>query len=382
MALIGLICNDEEDRQKLSLLAGETGHLVHSAARLRDAVEMLQQQRPRLMLVVDGPDQDASVAVREMLRASPLLPVVVALKDRDAARAVALMKTGAAEVVPAPWTRENIQACVSKSLRFQGTVFAVLKPPRLRKGPIYLVAVLGFFAVAFGYQTVKRERAQRVQEELSRRSHWDLPYRHPAAMVFNENELWVADWFTQSVYAHDAATLEVKRVAHFPAETPVALALAGDTVWSATAAGFIARHLKDPKLTIVERVSAGPTLGLAFDGLYLWSIDQSRKVLTKRIPDAKLTATASYAYPGLRPSAIAYDGKTLWSLDSGNRELIMHNLERPDEAMGRVALTEYRDGLYRPVALGYDGKTFWTIGERQPRDAGPARLFRHQPPKL
>jgi len=36
------------------------------------------------------------------------MPVVVALKSRDANRAVASMRVGAAEVVAPPWTRENL----------------------------------------------------------------------------------------------------------------------------------------------------------------------------------------------------------------------------------------------------------------------------------
>jgi len=75
--------------------------------------------------------------------------------------------------------------------------------------------------------------------------------------------------------------------------------------------------------------------------------------------------------------ALAFDGKTLWSLDSANRELVRHNLERPDEATGRVSLPEYRGGEFKPMGLAWDGTRFWTIAERVPKGSGPARLFKH-----
>lgn len=378
MAVIGLICSDAEDRRRLSLIAGETGHQVHGAGRLHEAVEILQELRPKLMLVVDSRDHDASVVVREVLRAAPLMPVVVALKERDSSRAVSLMRAGAAEVVAPPWTRESVKACVSKSLRFQGTSLSLTKAPRPRNGPIFAAAALIFFAAAFGHKAVERAKRQKAEALAAAAvSHWDLPYSHPAAMTFADGRLWVADWFSQSVYVHDPATIAVRRVAHFPAEMPVALAVGGDMVWSATAGGAVVRRMKDAALTAVERVSAPRTIGLAYDGLYLWTVESG--ALRKRLVDPALSIVASFKYPGLRPAGLVWDGRALWSLDAGNRELLRHDLDRPDLVLERVPLPEYADGRYKPVAAGFDGTRFWTVGERLPAGAGPARLFRHAP---
>jgi DNA-binding response OmpR family regulator len=378
MAIIGLVCSDEADRRRLTLIAGESGHLIHAAARLQDAVEILRERRPRLMLVVDSPGHDAAVIVREMLRAAPLMPIVVALTDRDATRAVALMRTGAAEVVPPPWTRESLQACLSKSLRFQGTSIALTRRPRRRAAPLYLAAVMIFLGVCFGYNSHQHAKQAQSLAALALRRHWDLPYRHPSSMVFADGKLWVSDWFSQSVYVHDPRTIGVARVIHFPDETPMAFTVAGDSAWSSNAAGQIVRHIKDLKLTPVGRAAAARVLGLASDGLYLWTLELADKpVIRKRLPDAALTTIATYRYPGAKPAALAWDGHDLWSLDAGNRELVRHNLERPDEATERISLPEYKDGAFRPVALGFDGEFFWTIGERLPKDSGPARLFKH-----
>ncbi len=378
MATIGLVCGNEQDRERLALMAGEAGHLVHGAGRLPEVVEILRENRPKLMLVVDSPQQDAETLVREILRVSPLIPVVVALKDRDASRAVRLMRTGASEVVAPPWTREALQSCVAKALRLPGTVFSVTRVPRPPTAQAYFFTVLLFFCAAFGWMTLQRQAKLR-QETLERRDYWDLPYKHPAGMAFDAGRLWIADWFTQSAYSHDPATMEMRRIVHFTDEVPVALAFGADAVWTAAASGRIDRRMKDARWTSVQHYAdAAPnTLGMAFDGLYLWTCDSRRHQIHKHLLDADLTTVASYRYPGLVPAALVFDGKDLWSLDAVNRELIRHNIERPDEALERIALPEYKDGRYRPAGLAWDGERFWSVGEAIPKDSGPARVFRH-----
>jgi DNA-binding response OmpR family regulator len=379
MAAIGLLCPDQADRERLALLAGEAGHMVRGAGALLEAVEILREDRPRLMLVVDGGGQDAATAVREMLRVAPLLPIVVALKERDADRAVALMRLGAAEVVAPPWTKEGLSACLAKSLRYQGTAFSVAPvAPLKRSAAVYGMVVLLFFGAALGTSSLRR-REELSRQAQEKRLFWDLPYRHPAGMAFDGSDLWVADWFTQSLYAHARQDAAIRRLVHFTSETPIAVAFAGDGAWSVTASGTIVRHMKDAKLSVVERYRdvAPQTVGLAFDGLYLWTSDVKQRRLRKRLLDSTLSVVASYEYPGVEPTALVYDGKNLWSLDGVNRELLRHNLERPEEVTARLPLPEYQGGEYKPVGLAWDGEHFWTVGERLPRGSGPARLFQH-----
>lgn len=376
MATIGLIASDPSDAQSLSLLAGEAGYLVCGASRLHEAVEILRERRPKAMLVVDEGGADAETLVREVLRVSPLLPVVVALKKRDATRAVALMRIGAAEVIAPPWTRENVRAVLAKTLRYQGTAFSVVRAAPRRSPHFYFFAVLAFFAAALGVASARR--AQRLAAEAAAKpSSWELPYKNPAALAFDSGRLWIADWFAQSLYLHSPRTLAVERVIHYTAETPVSLSFAADAAWTAVASGQIVRHMKDAKLTPVQRYKSPGTIAVAFDGLYLWTIERGDKRVRKRLVDAELSVAGAYRYPGLLPAALTWDGRALWSLDAGNRELIRHNLERPDEALERISLAEYADGKYRPVGLAWDGARFWTVGERIPKDSGPARVFAH-----
>jgi len=328
---------------------------------------------------VDSPAQDAETLVREILRLTPLTPVVVALTDRSASRAVRLMRTGASEVVAPPWTREALQAGLAKAMRLPGTTYTLVRrPPRRPSAVYYFLAVGIFLAASFGVMAARREEAMRA-EAAARKDYWDLPAQHPAGMAFEGGRLWLADWYTQSLYVHDPASMFLKRIVHFTDETPVALAFGQDAVWTASSAGVISRRMKDAPLTAMQTYSGltDHTLGMAFDGLYLWTCDKRTGKIYKHLVDSDLTTVASYKYPGVAPVALAFDGKTLLSLDAVNRQLVKHNLERPDEAIERISLTEYQDGRHRPVGLAWDGERFWSVGETIPKDTGPARVYRH-----
>jgi CheY-like chemotaxis protein len=381
VAILGVIGSSHEDREALRLLAGEAGHLAHSAPGLPETVELIRERRPRAIVLADEGGADAEKAVREILRMAPLMPVVVAQERRDASRAVALLRAGASEVVAAPWTKEDFAACLSKALRGQGPSLSLRAGPAARWGaPFYLFAVALFFAASFGALSVRRA-AERREAEARKRTHWDMPYQHPSGLAFDGKRLWAIEWYSQSFFAHRREDGSVESVLHFPVDAPLAVSFAADSVWSVDAQGGVYRRMRDEKLTILQRYAgAAPSSdGVVFDGLYLWTCDAHQRIIRKHLVDDKLTVLATYPYAGGRPAALVYDGTALWSLDSANREILRHNLERPEEVTRRVSLGEYADGAYVPVGLTWDGTRFWTLGQRVPAEAGPARLFAHPP---
>jgi hypothetical protein len=379
MAAIGLLAAETGDREELGTLLGELGHSAEGAGRLDEALEFARERRPRAFVVVDGGGADAEVLVRELARAFPLLAVVVALKTRDASRAVALMRAGAAEVVAPPWTREDLRACVSKSLRWQGTTLSPVRlAPRRRSAIWYALAVGAFLAAALGAASLKRARELRAAA-AARTDRWMLPVSHPAGLAFDGRDLWVIDWFSQSLYETSRADAGVLAVRYLPDETPVAAAFAADAVWTASADGTIVRRMRDAKLTPLQSYprAAPSSAGLAFDGLYLWTLDARRRTLTKRLLDGALTPVATYRAAGLKPVALVWDGRALWTLDAGDRALRRLDVQKPEFVVEQLALPEYGDGAYAPTGLAWDGERFWTVGER--RDGkGAARLTRHR----
>lgn len=376
MSVIALFARDAETREELRLAVEERGHSTLRAGELKDLVELVGRERPAAVLAAVEGKEDPEGILAELRRAAPLIPVVVALKPRSAVRAVELLRLGAFEVVGAPWTPENLAAALSKALRAQGTEFQVLPPPVVTRSPVLrFAAVLAVLLFAAGYLAYRTPPPPPAPEP----TEWALPYNHPAGLAFRDKQLWVSDWFSQTVYRHDARTLEVAGTRHFPNEIPGAMAFAADSLWVASAPRSIVKHMLDDKLDVLGRFddAAPQTVGMAYDGLYLWTCDAKDNRLHKRVFDSQLSIAASYRYPGARPVALAYDGHSLWSLDGGNRELLEHDIADPQRILRRVVLPEYRRGGWKPTGLAFDGKRFWTAAERLPKGDEPGRVFVH-----
>ncbi|UPT74909.1 MAG: response regulator [Elusimicrobiota bacterium] len=384
MSAIGLLAKENEDREHLATMLGELGHRVEGAARLEEALETARERRPRAFLLVDGPACDAETMTRELLRAFPLLPVVVALKTRDARRAVELMRAGAAEVVAPPWTPEDLKACVAKGLRFQGTSISISGAAPLSRSPVWFaLAAAVFLAAGLGVAS-KRRVDEAARAAAARVDQWQLPVRHPAGLAFDGKAVWLVEWFTQSFYALDTGDPSIKIVRHLTAETPVAAAFTGEAVWTVSADGGVTRRMRDERLTPLARYprAAPSSAGLAFDGLYLWTLDARAKVLRKHLVDRELSVLAVYKWRGTKPAGIVFDGKTLWTLDAGDRRLLRHSLERPEDPIDSLPLPEYAAGDRVPSGLAWDGTRFWTVAASRD-ERSPATLIRHaeEPPR-
>jgi hypothetical protein len=249
--------------------------------------------------------------------------------------------------------------------------------PRKRSA-IWYALLVGVF-IAAGLGVASRKRAEKLKAiALAHVDQWALTVFHPAGLAFDGKDVWVIDWFTQSLYAHSREDAHIVAVRHLTSETPVAAAYAADAVWTISADGTIVRRMRDDKLTPLQSYpkTAFSAAGLAFDGLYLWTLDAQHKKLTKSLLDDRLSPLASWSLPGLKPVALIWDGQSLWTLDAGDRVLRRHDLEKPEFILAVVPLPEYGDGVYTPTGLAWDGEHFWTVAEK--RDGkGPARLIRH-----
>lgn len=385
MAVIGVLAGDEQARRDLRLAIEELGYRAAPAADLKRALELVRSEHPRLILVAQAPaERTAESLLAELEREAPLLPVVVALSARKAARALELLRSGALEVVPPPWTAESLAAVLKKALRVKGTALEAFRPPERARGALYYFAAAAMVALlAFGFSALShRRRLARAAAEVVPPSSWELPYAHPAGLAFDGRELWVSDWYQEAVYRHDAKDLRVRRAVPLPRETPGAVALAGDALFVAAIPRGFVKHQLDERLRTLGRYddAAPQTVGMAYDGLYLWTCDTARKRLYKRILDSELSVVESFDYPGSRPAALAFDGTALWSLDAGNKELLRHELDRPEGVSDRVPLPEYRSGEWEPTGLAWSGEAFWSVAQRARGARGTGRLFLHRLP--
>ncbi|MDP3541598.1 MAG: hypothetical protein Q8T11_03930 [Elusimicrobiota bacterium] len=373
------MAKEAADRELLGLMLGELGYSAEGSARLEEALESARERRTRAFLLVDGGGADAESLTRELIRAFPLMPIVVALKTRDASRAVALMRVGAIEVVAPPWTPEELKASVSKGLRFQGTALTVASAAPLSRSPVWYALAVGLFlAAGLGVASLKRADANRAAA-AARVDRWELPVRHPAGLAFDGKSLWLVEWFTQSFYSLSPEDTAIQVVRHLTAETPVAAAFTTEAMWTVSADGTVIRRMRDDKMTPLTRYpkAAPNSAGLAFDGLYLWTLDARAKVLRKHLVDRELSVLSTHKWTGVKAAGLVFDGRTLWSLDAAERRLNRHHLARPEDVIEGVPLPEYAEGGFLPAGVAWDGARFWTVGSAAD-GKGPARLVRHK----
>ena len=283
MAALLILCADSEDRRLLALIAGECGHLAHEAGRLEHAVELLRERRPRALLLVDGPGEDASKNLRELLRLAPLLPAVVALKRRDAGKAVALMREGLPRWSPTPDPR-GIGGRPFQSLRASGTSLSVVREraPRPRSAPL----------VSFFRGPVLRRRVLLCglakaggapPQGPDRRQSWDLPYQHPAALAFDGPTCWSRigsprpfTFMTPRLRRRGRASgINGPQSGRVSRGASDCLGDGQGRGLTSTAQGSVARRMRDGKWTVLGRYPAGSSrpVGIGFDGLYLWTVD-------------------------------------------------------------------------------------------------------------
>lgn len=386
MAVIALLAKDDSVRRELQLAVEELGHRAAPAADLKGGLELLGSERPRVMLVAQDPADDVAESMLfELEREAPLTPVVVALTRRSAPRALELLKAGAHEVVSAPFSAQSLRGALSKAARWRGTWYEEPRPAAPAEtaralGAWALAALLLFGAAAGGVAFYRHRQRVLAGAIPAPAREWDLPYGHASGLAFDGKEVWVSDWFSATVFRHEPGTMRVVGSATLPREVPGAMAFAGGGLLVASAPRTIVRHMLDEKLSVLSRSedSAAQSVGMAYDGLYLWTCDAKKGRLHKRVLDGELTPAASFEYPGVRPAALAFDGRRLWSFDAGTKELLRHDLDDPRRVLLRLPLAEYSSGDWSPVGLAYDGRRFLSVATRRRDGVSESRLFAHE----
>jgi len=376
MATVAILGPNLKARLELASLLASLGHQPMHAADLRD-FQQLVKVGPQVLLAVESGEGDLLTSwIAEARRLAPLLPVVVCLGERSAVRALEYLRLGVADCLSPPLTAQALAPCIRKALRLQGTlVELVVSPAQPRPlGTWAWTGVILLGAVLLG--ALWHLRTQRRQA-LARTFSWDLPYPHPAGVAAAAGSLWIGDWYSPAVYEHDKTTLEIRRVRSLPQEFPVALVFAEGALWIGGADGRVWKHLLDARFTLLStyRLPGRATVGLCYDGLYLWSLDRLQRKIRQHLLDDRLTLVQEFPYEG-SPAALACDRSSLWSVEESAGEIRRHELADPSQVLWRAPLREYGRGPYKVTGLAADGCFLWSVAEL-PTGGGPGKLFRH-----
>ena len=117
MALILLVEDDRYITAALSRALAEAGHAVRPVSRAADALRIVTDERPDLVILDLGlPDIDGTDALK-MMRSVSDVPVIVATARRSEADIIALRSAGADDYVTKPFSGGHLLARIAAVLR-------------------------------------------------------------------------------------------------------------------------------------------------------------------------------------------------------------------------------------------------------------------------
>lgn len=117
MALILLVEDDRNISAALTRALTDAGHVVRPVAQAAEALRILTEQRPDLVILDLGlPDIDGADALR-MMRSVSEVPVIVATARRAESDIITLLSAGADDYVTKPFSAGHILARIAAVLR-------------------------------------------------------------------------------------------------------------------------------------------------------------------------------------------------------------------------------------------------------------------------
>jgi sugar lactone lactonase YvrE len=184
----------------------------------------------------------------------------------------------------------------------------------------------------------------------------------PTGLAYDGRYLWLADRFTDSLYAMDPASGKIKSVLPAPGFITLGLTWDGKNLW-----GIDGEQNRIWQLDVQSGITLSsfdaPTTrpqGLAWDGKSLWLSDDADDIIAKISTDDG-TTIVSFPSPSGSPQGLAWDGKYLWCADR-----IQDRIYMVDPASGEVLLSLDAPGKYARGLAWRDGK-LWVVDYQDDR---------------
>ncbi|MBI5210974.1 MAG: hypothetical protein HY927_13475 [Elusimicrobia bacterium] len=191
-----------------------------------------------------------------------------------------------------------------------------------------------------------------------------VPFSHPTGMVWKQGELWVSDWFEQSVFRMklENGTFEVLNQYKVPGSHFTGMAVAEGAVYVADSwkKDITLLRVKGEKL-VPEKSwpSPGPNpSALAIEGKYLYSADSSSRRIYKHSIDDDLAVLES-SKVGFSPVAVLPADDFLWTADGDTAQVFSLRLNKDLTPEGVWSLPALEAGREPLSCVTRVGRTFW-----------------------
>ena len=258
--------------------------------------------------------------VEETKKGLPNKPIICVLPSYDARLAVEEMKAGAFDCIYPPVRRSGVIPVVEHAVGKSGPGNMAAEEAKgfswkAHKKFVFagaaVVGLLLFAAVLF---------------KPAKPSRFDLPYNDPTAIICDAGEMWISNWYTQSIYRYKTTEdgLELKKSFYFSDFGPIALAKYDNYIWSVGNDLTLRQHMLNDNLDVVRsyKLAGHSPSGMAFINNNLWICDSASKKFFQFIISNGLVQVNSYETGLQSPVGLCWDGSSIWTVDAATNKLV------------------------------------------------------------
>ncbi len=386
-----LVVDDEADMiWAITNVLLTQNHSVISVSSGEDAIQKVREAALDLVLLdYRLPGMDGVQILENIKLIKPDLPVIMVTGYGGIEEAVQAIKLGAAHYLAKPFDNDHLIEVTNKALQLnllkKEGVFgkrlvekidpksaetksappapsrapeaAPHAPQSLSRWPMRVAGA----AIALALIGGSGWFAHQWYQKRSGAHDFAISHSHVSGLSLSGSELWVCDWFTQSVYRYERkdGALPLVKSYTVPGSHFTGIAQAGEYLYTCDSwKRTIQRHAINEALTVdatFKSPGENPS-GLYFDGEYLWSCDGNTKKIYQHAVDANLTVLAQHESQSRFPIGLVRDKDTVWYAGVGG-VLYGHRLSEGFKLESSLALTQ-KDQTAISAFTMRDGETF------------------------
>ncbi|HOL63084.1 MAG: hypothetical protein ACP5SD_09920 [Elusimicrobiales bacterium] len=326
-----IITQNLEDTKRMETIFQLAGYKPFFCRNINEASDMLEKFVPLALIITESSDPPAEIYAKEIKKIAPLLPVIIAQKNKDFVKREEFRKI-ADEVIEFPWT--EVELAKKLSLFESRKVVIEEKPAKKIKNltPIILITTL-IMIIPFSATLFNKKESDKPKDERI-----IVPTVNISGFFSHSGKTYIYDWLLQSFYIYDKDKLET--IKNFPTSEIATIVKDGGEgfFFFITDNWEVKKRTKSGSYNIISSTKpAQAPKDICFDGMYVWMLTENN--IIKSMNDDNLSQISRYNLPyddieyiGCDGYEIYYYSKSkIYASTTENPSVITKKLISPDK---------------------------------------------------
>ncbi|MDD5687383.1 MAG: tetratricopeptide repeat protein [Elusimicrobia bacterium] len=172
-------------------------------------------------------------------------------------------------------------------------------------------------------------------------AYYSIPSLHPSGITISDNEIWVCDWFSQTLYKHNLDNvLSLVKSYKLQDIHPSSIASGKDTLWVSDAFSKKIFQFDRYTLKLMGSFPAPATSPSAiFDSKnFLWTCDSEDDKIYKHKKDKDLTVIFSAPLSNPNPVGLYVKGKNIFVADADTGKVYRYFLDEKQKKISQISI--------------------------------------------